>query len=120
MMQMPRNMAEIVLAEFRLLIVFGRPEKADVFSKMKDPVGIFDRAFDIMRDHNDRDPVLVQLSDQRIHIRCYLRVETRNRLIEKQNIFCRADCSRKKDPLLLPAGQIHIRRFFEAGTAGYL
>ena len=71
---------EILASGRRFLIVLYCAEK-EFISDMKNVLSVFDRARDVVRDHDDRDAFVIELFDEGIHLARNEGVKACDRLI---------------------------------------
>ena len=86
------------------VLVAGAEEKLPLLSQMQDMGGIFQGGVNVMGDHDDRDPrFFVDMRDLRIQCARSDRIQTRDRLIQQDQLLGGAQRPRQQHALLLPA-----------------
>ena len=101
--------AEEASADGALFVVCTAPEEALILADVQDGLCVAHRAFHIMRHHDDCDAVLVMdVPQDAVKLRGDKRVETRERLIEQEQLFGRAERPCEQDALLLSAGELPV------------
>ena len=68
------------MAQLALSILGRRPIKQYLCIHMQDFGGVVNPTVDIMGDHQNGNPLLIQMPNQPIHFRCHHRVQAGHRL----------------------------------------
>ena len=79
--------------------------------------GVVQCGFQVVRDHDDRDPFLMQLADDLVHLGRRFGVQAGDRLIQQQAFPGGAQGAGQKHPLLLPAGKLPVAPAFKSAQA---
>src|SRR5437762_1201585 len=75
-----------------------------------DPVAELFRFFDVMRGQQDRALLAAQIGYQLVDLQPSLRIESRGRLVEEQQLRIVEQRQGKGEPLLLAAGKLPVQR----------
>ena len=71
--------------------------------------GIAQRGVNVVRDHDDgHAPALVQIAQRFVKVLHARGVKARDRLVEDEQVICRAQGARKQHALLLPARELAV------------